>query len=343
MFIDMVLGAAEFVMEHDLELVLEACIVLTLLYSGSLLWRITRSDCDLSVRGGTVDNKFWHGKVVWVVGASSGIGAGVAVRAAAAGATVLASARREDRLQQLANDFSSVNASSDLPGAIIPTPLDCTDRDACAEIVQKIVAEHGRIDIALLNAGAGAECLAKDMSMEHASKMFELNVLSCMNLTKLLIPVMQAAADNDPTRRSALVVTSSIAGKIASPIASCYAASKHAVQGYFNCVRLETQGFMDVTLACPGPIDTEFGEARMVGKDVPGAPKKYGKNYLSAERCAEIMMVATQRRRHEVWISPQPILWYVYIAEYFPTFFSWILLKKARKTIAAKVAAKKND
>ena len=68
-----------------------------------------------------------------------------------------------------------------------------------------------------------AECLAKDMSMEHASKMFELNVLSCMHLTKLLIPVMQAAADNDPTKRSALVVTSSIAGKIASPIASCYA------------------------------------------------------------------------------------------------------------------------
>ena len=95
-------------------------------------------------------------QVVWVVGASSGIGAGVAVRAAAAGATVLASARREDRLQQLANDFSSVNASSNLPGTIIPTPLDCTDRDACAEIVQKIVAEHGRIDIALLNAGAGA-------------------------------------------------------------------------------------------------------------------------------------------------------------------------------------------
>ena len=311
---------------------LPAAALFYLLY---LLARILRSDCDLSTANvGEVDDRFYKGKVVWVLGASSGIGAAFALRAAQAGARVVVSARRAERLQELC-------AGSD---SMLALPLDVTDRAACVAAVETVRKTYdGQIDIAVLNAGAGAECPAEEMTIDDTTRMFELNVLSCAHLTKLLIPQMRetfvAAPERGPT---CLVITSSVAGKLSSPLGSSYSGTKHALQGYFNAVRLETSEFMAVTLACPGPIDTEFGAARFVGKDKPGQPKKYGKNYMTSQRCAELMMMATQARLHEAWIAPQPFLGYCYLAVYLPDTFAWLLQRKAKKMIAKKLAAAAN-
>ena len=216
----------------------------------------------------------------------------------------MVSARRKERLTALANEIDGNQFDQKLH----VLPLDVTDRATCRSAVEQIGAKYGRCDVVALNAGLGAECLAEEMSIQNAADMFELNVLSCIHLTQLLIPLMRRSSSQG--NRPVLLVTSSIAGKMPSPAASCYSASKHAVQGYFNCVRLEVLPFMDVTMACPGPVDTEFGQARLVGKDKPGAPKKYGSNYMSSDRCAEIMLTAASRGVPEVWAAPQPFLWY---------------------------------
>lgn len=145
---------------------------------------------------------------------------------------------------------------------------------------------------------------------------------------------------NSPAKKCNLVVTSSVAGKMPNPGASTYSATKHALQGYFNACRVEVSDFMAITLVCPGPVTTEFGQARFAGPDeAADGKKKYGA-YMTAERCGHLMCVATQKGLEEVWLSPQPILLYTYLATYFPGTFAHLIKGQAKKLVPkSKVAA----
>jgi NADP-dependent 3-hydroxy acid dehydrogenase YdfG len=124
-----------------------------------------------------IDPKFWQGKVVWITGASSGIGEAMARIAADHGAkAVVVSARRLDKLQALAEQDSSIK----------PLALDVTDHQATADAIKQIVDDYGTIDVAVLNAGRGASCLADEFDVQMSSEMFDLNVLSYINATKLV-------------------------------------------------------------------------------------------------------------------------------------------------------------
>ena len=182
-----------------------------------------------------------HSKVVLITGASSGIGCAAARLLAQNGFTVYAAARRIERMKTLEDVCIRV------------MPLDVTDGQQCRSCIDKIVSENGRIDILFNNAGLGLYGPVEEIEMERARYEFDVNFFAAARLTQLVIPYMRAAG------KGRIIFTSSIAGKMYLPLGSWYHASKHAIEGWADCLRLEIKKFgIDVVLIEPGVIVTDF-------------------------------------------------------------------------------------
>lgn len=179
--------------------------------------------------------------VVLITGASSGIGEATAVRLAAAGFTVYGAARRVDRMAAL-------------PG-VIPIAMDITDDAQVAAAVDRVISEQGRIDVLINNAGYAQYGPVEDTSIDAARRQFEVNLFGLARLTQLVIPHMR-------TQGSGRIVNiSSMGGRIYTPLGAWYHATKHALEGWSDCLRVELkpQG-IDVVIIEPGSITTEFTE-----------------------------------------------------------------------------------
>jgi short-subunit dehydrogenase len=183
------------------------------------------------------------GEVALVTGASSGIGAATARRLAALGFTVYGTARRVDRLQGLAADGVRVLA------------MDVADDGSRRAGIETIMAEAGRIDVLVNNAGYGSYGAVEDVSAEEARAQFEVNVFAAAELIRLLLPQMR-------DRRSGTIVNiSSMGGRIYTPFGGWYHATKFALEALSDCLRMELAPFgVRVVLVEPGAIRTEWGE-----------------------------------------------------------------------------------
>lgn len=180
-------------------------------------------------------------RVVLVTGASSGIGEATATQMAAAGFTVYGAARRVDRIAQL-------------PG-VVPIAMDVTDEDQVTAAVQRIIDEQGRLDILVNNAGYAQYGPVEDISIDAARRQFDVNIFGLARLTQLVIPHMRAQG------KGTIVNISSMGGRIYTPMGAWYHATKHALEGWSDCLRVELapQG-IDVIIVEPGGIATEFNE-----------------------------------------------------------------------------------
>ena len=213
--------------------------------------RLAVAQCDLSLRllGTSASRKAYAGRTVWVVGASQGLGEQVALDLAACGARVVVSSRRADALQEVASKCSALGAA----GAHVVT-LDLNDLAsvaAAAQAVATLASEHGGLAYCFLLAGGTQRAAAEDTQPAVDARLMQLNALSLMALAKAALPAMRLAP------RSRVVVVSSAAGKLASPGQAGYAASKHALNGFFSSLRSELAGSkVGVTVVCPGPVAT---------------------------------------------------------------------------------------
>ena len=180
-------------------------------------------------------------RVVLITGASSGIGEATAVRLAAAGFTVYGAARRVDRM-------------ATLPG-VIPIAMDVTDDAQVAAAVDRVIADQGRIDVLINNAGYAQYGPVEDTSIDAARRQFEVNLFGLARLTQLVVPHMRAQGSGT------IVNISSMGGRIYTPLGAWYHATKHALEGWSDCLRVELkpQG-IDVVIIEPGSISTEFTE-----------------------------------------------------------------------------------
>jgi NAD(P)-dependent dehydrogenase (short-subunit alcohol dehydrogenase family) len=178
-----------------------------------------------------------------VTGASSGIGEATALKLHELGYTVYGAARRMERLQPLATR------------GIRPLAMDVTDEDSMRARVEQIVAETGRIDVLVNNAGYGSYGAIEDVPQEEARRQFDVNVFGAMRLTQLVLPHMRA-------QRSGTVVNiSSMGGKIHTPLGGWYHGTKFAVEALSDCLRMEVKPFgIDVVVIEPGGIKTEWGD-----------------------------------------------------------------------------------
>ena len=183
------------------------------------------------------------GRVAVVTGASSGIGEATARRLAGMGYTVYAAARRVDRMEPLAD------------AGIRPVKVDVTDDASMVGLVSQIVADAGRIDVLVNNAGYGSYGALEEVSMAEARRQFEVNVFGLARLTQLVLPQMRAQAGGY------VLNISSMGGKIYEPLGSWYHAAKFAVEGLSDSLRVELKPFgIHVVIVEPGAIKTEWGE-----------------------------------------------------------------------------------
>jgi NAD(P)-dependent dehydrogenase (short-subunit alcohol dehydrogenase family) len=180
-------------------------------------------------------------KVALVTGASSGIGEATARRLAGLGLTVYGSARRLERMSALEAD------------GIRLLQMDVTDDTSMTAGVERILADTGRIDVLVNNAGYGSYGALEDVPLDEARRQFEVNVFGLARLTQLVLPTMRAQ------RSGRIINMSSMGGKIYEPLGSWYHATKFAVEGLSDSLRLELKPFgIHVVIIEPGAIITEW-------------------------------------------------------------------------------------
>ena len=164
-------------------------------------------------------------KVILVTGASSGMGKLSAQDLIKAGHTVYAVARSIDKMKDL----------EAMGGHIMK--MDVTNEEDIEKVVAKVIEEQGRIDVLWNNAGYGLYGPVEDLSMEKAQQQFEVNVYGVARLTKKVLPYMRQQKDG------IIINTSSMGGKIYTPLGAWYHASKHAIEGFSDCLRMEVKEF----------------------------------------------------------------------------------------------------
>jgi dehydrogenase/reductase SDR family member 7B len=184
--------------------------------------------------------------VVWITGASSGIGEALARAFSTQGAKLILSSRRYEELER-------VRKSCDNPDNIQILPLDLSDIPSLDGKVADALACFGTMDIMVHNGGISQRSLVVDTDLSVHRRVMELDYFSYVAITKALLP-------HFIERKSGhFVVTSSIMGKIGTPMRSAYAAAKHALHGFFDCLRAEVaQDNIQVTILTPGYIRTHI-------------------------------------------------------------------------------------
>ncbi|MDK9735705.1 SDR family NAD(P)-dependent oxidoreductase [Vibrio sp. D404a] len=190
-------------------------------------------------------------KVIFITGASSGMGKDTAMDLIQQGHIVYCAARRVEEM----NDLK-------LAGGYV-LQLDVSNEQDIAHSVNQIIEEQGRIDVLWNNAGYGLYGSVEETSLEDARYQFEVNVFGLARLTQMVTPFMREA------QSGTIINTSSIGGKIYAPMGAWYHASKHAVEGFSDCLRLELEPKgINVVVLEPGAIKTEFPE--VMSKQVLG-------------------------------------------------------------------------
>jgi len=187
------------------------------------------------------------GHIALVTGASSGIGEGVAEALAAHGATVIAAARRKDRLTQLVEKLSAAG------GTAIPYELDITDSAAVVQCVGEVVAQYGRIDSVVNAAGIMLSARTAEATIADWQRMFDTNILGLMAVSHAVFAVMRKQ------HKGHIVNISSVSGRLANPGSPGYAATKSAVATFSESLRKEgAPENVRVTVIIPGIVKTEI-------------------------------------------------------------------------------------
>jgi len=241
--------------------------------------------------------------VALVTGASSGIGAASARMLAAEGASVALAARRGERLRELGGEIA------DAGGTALPIEADVSEREQAEAAVARTVAELGRLDVLVNNAGVMLLGPILDAPVEEWERMVEVNLLGALYTARAAIPHLLEAAAGDPRQLADLVNVSSVAGRQAREGSGVYNATKHGLGAFSESLRQEvTQRHLRVSLIEPGAVDTELPEHNrpQIREQIEGRFRDIER--LQAEDIADAIRYVVTRPRHvavnEVLIRP---------------------------------------
>jgi dehydrogenase/reductase SDR family protein 7B len=256
-------------------------------------------------------------KVIWITGASSGIGEALALKLASENARLVLSARREDELQRVAK------LTALAPLDVMVLPFDLADTSNASGLAAQVMNKFGRIDVLVNNGGMSQRSEAMDTSSEIERMLMEVNYFAQVNLAKAVLPYMIRQ------KQGQIVVISSIAGKFGFFLRSSYSAAKHALFGYFESLRLEVEKKgIDVLLVSPGKVKTNVS-VNAVGPG--GKPHKQidpsHEQAMSAEKCAEIICKSLLTKKTELLVGGKELL-LVRIKNYIPSLFRYIVKRQ---------------
>lgn len=235
-------------------------------------------------------------KTIVVTGASSGIGKALALRLADEGAWLALAARHAQRLETLAIECQQRG------GKAVAIPTDVADEPQCRTLIQRTKETYGHIAMVINNAGMDVVSKLEDLPDLHLFKqVMDVNFYGTVYCTYYALPYLKET-------RGRIVNVSSLGGVLAIPFNTSYVASKFAINGFSDSLRMElTKSGVSVTVICPYWVVTEFHE-RYLDKD--GQPKGpagraiYTEKMMTADQCAQIVLKAARQRKREVLLGP---------------------------------------
>ena len=229
-----------------------------------------------------------RGEVVWITGASAGMGRALALEYARRGADVAVSARRVDRLAEVVKEIEALGRRG------LAVACDVTRDEDVARAVEEVLAQFGRIDVAIANAGFGVIGKLEQLSDADLRRQFDTNVFGAMSTARHALPALRRT-------KGRLALVSSVAGLLASPRSGAYTASKFALRAFKLTLAQElyAEG-VSCTLLNPGFVATEIGQVDNVGRfDGSRRDKRPLKLMWTAEAAARVMADAIDRRKRE--------------------------------------------
>lgn len=226
-------------------------------------------------------------KHIVITGASDGIGRALALDIARRGGRVSLAARSREKLAKLAAEISKIGTSA------CAFPTDVSVESECRDLVDQAIAVHGEIDVLVCNAGIGWEARRDAANWPAVVKRsMEVNFLGAVYPLDAALPSLRKT-------KGMVVAVSSTQGLIPFPYSSAYSASKHAMQGYFDCLRMELKRSVDVLVVSPGPVATKIHFDHNTSSRVLTMEQVEARS-MPVAKCAEIIRRAIEQGRREV-------------------------------------------
>ncbi len=236
---------------------------------------------------------YFEGKVVWITGASSGIGEALAMQLAKKGAKLILSARRQEELERVAK-LTELSADR-----YLILPFDVTEFSRMDQLAQEVNSAFGSIDILINNAGISSRGRVLETDLSVYQKLMDVDFFSTVALTQAVGKFMLQQ------KQGHIVVVSSLMGKFSTPWRSAYCAAKHALHGFFDALRAEEyKNGLRVTLICPGFVSTKIAFNALNDK---GEQRKINDNSnangMPPTDFARKMLKAISKQKDEVYIG----------------------------------------
>lgn len=255
-------------------------------------------------------------KVIWITGASSGIGKELAMQLASANNKLVLSARNIKALEETAA------ACLKMGSEVLLLPLDLEKLDEPEKYLQQVLDKFGKVDVLINNGGVSQRSFAADTEMPVTRRLMEINFFGTVALSQLVLKEMLAGNGGN------IAVISSLSGKFGWPQRAVYAASKHALQGYFETLIAETYNTnVKVTIISPGRINTPISVSALTGNgDKHNQYDEGQKNGISVEVCAAKIIDAIAHSKKQVIIArSEKLLYWIH------WFFPWLYYRIASK------------
>ncbi len=258
-------------------------------------------------------------KVIWLTGASSGIGEALAYQLSKKGARLILSSRRKEELERVKGNCPSHSQ----PGISI-IPLDLEQPDTLEVSTQAAIQIFGHVDILINNGGVSQRSFIAETSLAVYRRLMEVNYFGAIALTKHLLPHFIHR------KQGHFVNITSLTAKFGTPYRSGYAASKHALHGFFEALRAEHhKDNIKVSMICPGFIRTSLTLSALTADGTPLNKMDEAQfKGRPADWCARKIVAAIEKNKEEVYIGGREVFG-IYLKRFFPGIFSKIIRKIA--------------
>ena len=262
---------------------------------------------------------FYKDKIIWITGASSGIGEALTKKLASWDAKLIISSNRKDELERVKRECVTSNEK------VVILPIDLSIPEQVEKTADEALHLFGRVDFLFNNGGISQRSLATETSIETDRKIMEINYFSGIIITKKLLPSMIARGSGH------IIATSSLTGKFGLPYRSAYSASKHAVQGYYESVWMELHDKgIRTTVVFPGAVKTNLSiEAIGPGGKAHGKMDDLQARGISPEKCALDILNGVRKNRREIFTGSKELRG-IYVKRFFPRLFFKLIVKKNR-------------
>lgn len=266
-----------------------------------------------------MNSSYFHQKVVWITGASSGIGEELARQLDRAGAQLILSARNVEKLNELKESLQHKDQH-------LVVQVDLADTSNVGMLAQQIVSHYGRIDVLINNGGISQRATAFDTTMDVNRQIMEVNFFGNIAMTKAVLPIFRQQQSGQ------ILVISSIAGKFGFHLRSAYSASKHALFGYYESLVMEESEYnLKVTVAAPGKINTPISTNAVTAEgQVHGKMDHNQATGMPVDVCVKQLLKALEKNKHEVLIGNKELI-AVKLKRFLPFLF-WKLIPKQSPT-----------